>query len=180
MYDPETGFFHDIRTDSGARVKTLDITGWIPCFAGVATRAQAATVRKVMLDPAHFGTRYPFSTLSHDHPGYSPDKGYWRGQIWLNGVYFGIRGFKNYGYDDDAALYTRLLPRRLPSLGQPGMPIRENYNPETGEGLCARNFGWSSAYCILLMVEDGDNLAVIPRLPEDAAPDSAAAPAVIK
>ena len=32
-------------------------------------------------------------------------------------------------------------------------PIRENYNPETGEGLHTKNFSWSAA-CFYLMYEN--------------------------
>lgn len=117
-----------------------------------------------MLDPELFGTYFPFSSLNHRHPLYQPDKGYFRGQTWMNYTYFGIRGFKNYGFTKEAEKYTWLLPDRLKGLAEPGMPIRENWNSATGEGMTARHFGWSSAFSILLLIEDTDTFPYVPGI----------------
>lgn len=164
FFDKETGFFYDRKLGTGELVKVIDISGWIPLFAKVATPEQAASVVKNMLDPELFGTYFPFSSLNHKHPLYQPDKGYFRGQTWMNYTYFGIRGFKNYGFGEEAEKYTTLLPYRLKGLTESGMPIRENWNSETGEGMTATHFGWSSAFSILLLGEDVDEFPYVPEL----------------
>lgn len=164
FFDKETGFFYDRKSGTGELVKVIDISGWIPLFTKVATPEQAEAVKKNMLDPDLFGTYFPFSSLNHKHPLYQPDKGYFRGQTWMNYTYFGIRGFKNYGFTEEAAKYTWLLPDRLKGLTEPGMPIRENWNSETGEGMTARHFGWSSAFSILLLGEDTDKFMYVPDM----------------
>lgn len=156
FFDKETGYFYDRKLGSGKLVKVIDISGWIPLFTGVATPEQAASVKKNMLDPELFGTYFPFSSLNHKHPLYRPDRGYFRGQTWMNYTYFGIRGWKNYGFMKDAEKYTKLLPQRLKGLTEPGYPIRENWNSATGEAMTAMHFGWSSAFSILLLTEDTD------------------------
>lgn len=161
FFDKETGFFYD-RKLTGELVKVIDISGWIPLLAMVATPEQAAAVKKNMLDPELFGTYFPFSSLNHKHPLYRPDKGYFRGQTWMNYTYFGIRGWKNYGFAEDAGKYTRLLPDKLKGLAEPGYPIRENWNSATGEGMTAVHFGWSSAFSILLLSEDEDTFPYVP------------------
>lgn len=163
FFDKETGFFYD-RKLTGELVKVIDISGWIPLFTMVATPEQAATVKKNMLDPELFGTYFPFSSLNHKHPLFQPDKGYFRGQTWMNYTYFGIRGWKNYGFAEDAEKYTRLLPDRLKGLADPGYPIRENWNSATGEGMTAVHFGWSSAFSILLLSEDVDTFPYVPGI----------------
>ena len=163
FFDRETGYFYDRKLGSGELVKVIDISGWIPLFTGVATPEQAEAVKRNMLDPELFGTYFPFSSLNHKHPLYSPDKGYFRGQTWLNYTYFGIRGWKNYGFRQEAEKYTRLLPDRLKGLAEPGYPIRENWNSATGEGMTAKHFGWSSAFSILLLTEDADVFPYIPQ-----------------
>ncbi len=163
FFDRETGYFFDRKLGSGELVKVIDISGWIPLFTGVATPEQAEAVKRNMLDPELFGTYFPFSSLNHKHPLYSPDKGYFRGQTWLNYTYFGIRGWKNYGFRQEAEKYTWLLPDRLKGLAEPGYPIRENWNSATGEGMTAKHFGWSSAFSILLLTEDADEFPYIPQ-----------------
>ncbi len=163
FFDKKTGYFYDRKLGTGELVKVIDISGWIPLFTKVATPEQAAAVKKNMLDPELFGTYFPFSSLNHKHPLYRPDKGYFRGQTWMNYTYFGIRGWKNYGFAEDADKYTRLLPDRLKGLADPGYPIRENWNSATGEAMTAKHFGWSSAFSILLLSEDAD---VFPYVPE--------------
>lgn len=164
FFDQETGYFYDRKLGSGELVKVIDISGWIPLFTKVATQKQAEAVKNNMLDPELFGSYFPFSTLNHKHPLYKPDRGYFRGQTWMNYTYFGIRGFKNYGFNEDADKYTWLLPDRLKGLTDPGMPIRENWNSATGEGMTATHFGWSSAFSILLLGEDTDNFMYVPEI----------------
>lgn len=162
FFDSETGYFFDIKLGTGEKVKVVDISGWIPLLTHVATQEQAASVKKVMLDKEYFGDYYPFSSLNHKHPKYHPEKGYFRGQTWMNYTYFGIRGFKNYGFTEDAKKFTELLPRKLKGLDQAGPAIRENYSSATGAGMAAQNFGWSSAFSILLLTEDADNFPYVP------------------
>lgn len=163
FFDKGTGYFYDRKLGTGELVKVIDISGWIPLFTKVATPEQAVAVKKNMLDPELFGTYFPFSSLNHKHPLYRPDKGYFRGQTWMNYTYFGIRGWKNYGFAEDADKYTRLLPDRLKGLADPGYPIRENWNSATGEAMTAKHFGWSSAFSILLLSEDADAFPYVPE-----------------
>lgn len=167
FFDAETGFFYDRKLGSGKLVKVIDISGWIPLFTQVATPEQAASVKKNMLNPELFGNYYPFSSLNHRHPLYQPDKGYFRGQTWMNYIYFGIRGFKNYGFTEEAHKYTELLPKRLKGLTDRSLPVRENWNSATGEGMSAKHFSWSSAFSILLLTEDADKFTYVPGISEE-------------
>lgn len=164
FFDKETGFFYDRKMGTGELVKVIDISGWLPLMTKVATPEQAVAVKNNMLDPELFGTYFPFSSLNHKHPLYQPDKGYFRGQTWMNYTYFGIRGFKNYGFTEEANKYTRLLPDRLKGLADPGYPIRENWNSATGEAMTAMHFGWSSAFSLLLLAEDTDTFPYVPGI----------------
>lgn len=164
FFDKETGFFYDRKMGTGELVKVIDISGWLPLMTKVATPEQAVAVKNNMLDPELFGTYFPFSSLNHKHPLYQPDKGYFRGQTWMNYTYFGIRGFKNYGFIQEAEKYTRLLPDRLKGLADPGYPIRENWNSATGEAMTAMHFGWSSAFSLLLLAEDTDTFPYVPGI----------------
>jgi len=150
MFEEEAGYFFDVSLDTKEPIRVEGPEGWIPLWAGVATQAQAEAVARVMADPVKFATKVPFPTLTMDHPEFDPLDGYWRGPVWLDQAYFGVRGLERYGLTELAAdLKDRLLsnPAGLTGRG----PIFENYHPLTGEGLNAAHFSWSASHLLLLI-----------------------------
>ncbi|MCL1049778.1 cell wall anchor protein [Shewanella abyssi] len=154
MYDPESGFFYDIRyTATGSELminKGKGVEGWLPLWAGAASNAQAKIIVERHLNKEQFGTKIPFPTVSADSPNFAAEQ-YWRGPVWLDQALFGLQGIARYGYDDQA----RLLAQQLVTQGEGIIgqsPIRENYNPITGEGLHCTNFSWSAS--VLLLIYD--------------------------
>ena len=105
-----------------------------------------------MMDPQKFNSTLPLGTLDISHPRLRPVRGYWRGPVWVDQVYFGITGLRNYGFDREADILTEKFINNAQGLTTDG-PIHENYNPLTGEALNSPNFGWSSA-CIIKMLLD--------------------------
>lgn len=154
MYDEKTGFFYDLQTDkSGQRKKLLvnrgkGTEGWLPLWARAASQEQAKRVRDNILDPDKFNTFVPFPTSSKDNCKFDPEK-YWRGPVWLDQALFGVEALKNYGYHEEAEKLSKKLFINPQGLME-DKPIRENYNPETGAGLHAKNFSWSAATYYLL------------------------------
>ena len=90
----------------------------------------------------------PFPTVAKDHPQFS--LGYWRGTVWLDQVYFAIKGLRNYGFNEEAQIYTEQVFDRIEGVKNYDNPIRENYNATTGKGLRVNNFSWSAAALIEL------------------------------
>jgi putative isomerase len=91
-------------------------------------------------------------TLNASHPQFKPNGGYWRGPVWLDQAYFGVRGLRNYGFQEEADELTHKLMHNAEGVLISGKSIRENYNPITGEGLEAENFSWSAAHYLLLLL----------------------------
>jgi putative isomerase len=150
MYDSSSGYFYDVElsTKSPLVADGRGIEGTIPLWAGVASRAQAASVRAKLADPDEFGSYLPYPTVALSSPGFDATN-YWRGPDWLDQAYFAITGLRDYGYRADADIAgERLLHRAQGLTGQ--APIRENYNPLTGAGLNSTNFSWSAAVVLLL------------------------------
>ncbi|WP_159737414.1 alpha-glucosidase [Vibrio atypicus] len=173
MFDEGTGFFYDVRmvdrNGIAAPVMKDGIEcageplvergrgpeGWSPLFNGAATQAHADKVVQTMTDSDEFNTpvKYqgagvPFPTASQTNPAYGTDI-YWRGRVWLDQVYFGLRAMEKYGYKAEAVQMADDLFNN--AQGMTGdMPIRENYNPETGEVQGATNFSWSSAHLYMM------------------------------
>ncbi len=153
MYDKETGFFYDLQFDKNGKEKLLvnrgkGPEGWIPLWANAADKDKAKTVVENMMSENKFNTLMPFPTASKDNLRYSATK-YWRGPVWLDQAYFGVIALSNYGYDKEANLMTKKLFDNAEGL-KGDQPIRENYNPETGEGLHCTNFSWSASIYYLL------------------------------
>jgi len=150
MWNEEDGFFHDVRLGSGEPIRVSGPEGWIPLWAGLATPEQAGRVAAAMMDPARFLARVPLPTLAMDRPEFDPTDGYWRGPVWLDQAYFGVRGLERYGLTAQAAeLRARLLEGPEGLAGS--APIFENYDPRTGRGLNAPHFGWSAAHLLMLL-----------------------------
>jgi len=150
MFDNKSGYFYDLKLTTGRFEKVRGPEGWIPLWSGVATGEQAERVRQIMVDSTEFATYVPFPTVSRNHPEFS--LGYWRGPVWLDQAYFAIKGLQRYGYYEDADRFTRQLFNRLEGLKNSNLPIRENYNPLTGEGLNVSHFSWSAAHLLLLFM----------------------------
>mgnify|MGYP000906071360 CR=1 FL=1 len=150
MFDETAGLFADIRLADGAFVRAPGPEAWIPLWAGVATRGQAARIRDALMDSTRFRTRLPFPTLSADHPAAALD-GYWRGPVWLDQAYFGLAGLRRGGFRREADALAEQLLANLRGAADSPAPLRENYDPLTGRGLRASHFSWTAAHLLLIL-----------------------------
>ncbi|EGA68198.1 alpha-glucosidase [Vibrio sinaloensis DSM 21326] len=158
MFDEATGFFYDIRIEqtplaNGCAGKPIvergkGPEGWSPLFNGAATQAHADAVVKVMQDSREFNTYVPLGTASLTNPAFGPDI-YWRGRVWVDQFYFGLKGMERYGYREQAVEMANTFFDHADGLVEDG-PIRENYNPMTGAQQGAPNFSWSAAHLYML------------------------------
>ncbi|MUI56034.1 alpha-glucosidase [Aliivibrio fischeri] len=158
MFDEGTGFFYDIRIEdkpltNGCAGKPIvergkGPEGWSPLFNKAATQSHADSVVKVMKDPKEFNTYVPLGTAALTSPAFGPDI-YWRGRVWVDQFYFGLKGMESYDYRDDAVQMASAFFDHADGLVGDD-PIRENYNPLTGDQQGAPNFSWSSAHLYML------------------------------
>lgn len=155
FFDAGTGFFYDRRLPDGAWITAAGPEGWIPPWAGAASRDQAAAAAVILADPAKFATTVPFPTLAANHPSFNPEKGYWRGPVWLDQAGFALAGLERYGFRKQAWHQFENLLSHAEGLLDPGGAIRENYHPLTGAGLNARHFSWSAAHLLLQLTGEG-------------------------
>lgn len=154
MYDEETGFYYDLQINEDGSEKKLLVNrgkgseGWLPLWAKLATEEQAERVIENMLDEEKFNLTVPLGVTSKDNDMFQADK-YWRGPVWMDQALFGVEALQNYGHYEEAKELTLKMFVNAEGLLGDG-PIRENYNPLTGEGLHTKNFSWSSAAFYLL------------------------------
>jgi putative isomerase len=152
FYDKVNGYYYDKTTD-GKFVAVEGTEAFIPLWTKMASPDKAAAVIKMIQKPNKFSTYIPFPSVCADNPNLAHDN-YWRGPVWLDQVYFGISGIRNYGNKELADQYTDKVFTRLKGLTA-SEPINENYDPHTGKRLRAPNFSWSAAHLLLLYLEYG-------------------------
>lgn len=154
FFDNSHGFFFDRKLDAGRTfVAEPGCEGYVPFWAGIASKQQFAKARRLLDNPNKFSTFIPFPTIAADNPKYDHN-GYWRGPIWLDQTYYGIHGYRNYGFTKKADAYTDQVFTRLEGI-QHGTPIYENYDTFTGKPLEASHFSWSAASLLMLYNEYG-------------------------
>ena len=100
LWDEKTGTYYDKLLTSGKLTYVLSPLSFLPLFAGIPSKEQAAKMVKLLTDKSKIWTPVPLASISQDHPAFSTDM--WRGGVWLNLNYFIIKGLKDYGYDDIA------------------------------------------------------------------------------
>jgi len=154
FYDANDGWFYDTNLEGTSFIKGEGSEGWTALWANAATQEQAEGVKNRMMNPEKFFTKVPFQTMSADHEKFNPLKGYWRGPNWLDQAYFGVKGLRNYGFDEEANKATIQILKGAEGLLEKGPSIRENYHPITGKGLNAENFSWSAAHILMLLIEE--------------------------
>ncbi|MCX6230712.1 MAG: trehalase family glycosidase [Bacteroidetes bacterium] len=153
FFNTSDGFFYDIKISDKSFIYSKEASGWLPLYAGIATKKQAEQVKNIMMNEKMFNTFLPLPVASNDNPRYEAD-GYWRGPVWLDQFYFGYIGLRKYGYDKEAeALLLKLLENGKNIVNANEASLNEYYNSKTGEGLGTQYFGWTAAHMLLLMID---------------------------
>ena len=99
-------------------------------------------VEKWIISEDHFWLPYPLPSVPASNSKFIPGDPHgfiWRGPSWINTNWFITKGLKLHGYQE---LADDISAKSLACIQKSG--FREYYNPYTGEGLGAKNFGWST------------------------------------
>jgi hypothetical protein len=163
LYDRKAGTFFA----EGPTGESLQVSTW----AGLATLALEGLpadiahriVNEHLCNPTCFWLEYPVPSIAACEPTFVPGSDrylwierYWRGPTWLFSTWFILRGLLRLGYARESA---HLADRTLALIRQSG--FREYFNPNTGEGMGARNFGVSTiALECAIMAEQGAKVQV--------------------
>jgi neutral trehalase len=133
--------------------KRLSPASFLPLYYNFASKEQAQAMMNLARNPDYFYKGIP--TISYKNKSFRENL-YWRGPCWLNMAYFTIRGIFNYGYTD---LAEELNQNILNWVTANEESIYEYYNPITGKGLGAKDFGWSNTFIIELeLLKYGKNI----------------------
>jgi hypothetical protein len=102
-------------------------------------------VEEVLLDRRRFWDAVPLPSVALDDPAFTTRdhywglRRYWRGPSWANAAWLAWLGLRRLGYPAEAAEMARRLKAAVLREG-----LREYFEPRTGAGMGARDFGWTA------------------------------------
>ena len=153
-YDERSGLFFDVAFPGE---RHIDISTW-SSLAPLALPSMPEDVRRRLveehlLDPRRYGARVGIPSVSMEERSFRP--GFdrwrcWRGPSWINSAWLLVPRMRELGYEDEAEHIVGSLAMAVAHEG-----FREYYNPHTGAGLGARDFGWSTLIVDLLDASGG-------------------------
>jgi glycogen debranching enzyme len=157
LYQPEENLFREIRYDTHEPVDILTLASFLPLWAGVPLEPgkAEAMIQDYLLNPRYFWSEMPFPVVACCDPRYDPAN-FWRGPSWLNLNYMMAEMLHRYGFHDEAEEAVR----RTLDAGARNTYICEYYNSQTGEGLGVREYGWTAAFFMeMLLGRYGEQLS---------------------
>ena len=147
MYDEDSGLFELIARPELARRPALTWTALSPlALPDLPEAIGRRLIEEHLLDPDRFWLPFPPPSVSATDPTFSTRdadfigvRRYWRGPTWINAAWLVWLGLVRLGYSAQADALATRLATAVRSAG-----LREYYHPNTGRGMGAVQFGWSS------------------------------------
>jgi Mannosylglycerate hydrolase MGH1-like glycoside hydrolase domain len=161
MWDEETGFYYNVDRDTnrfvtgdGLDLRREEIIGFLPLWAGIASREHAEALVSKLTDPKKFWRRFGVPTLSADDPGYEPLVKrccQWNGAVWLEWDYLVFSGLERYGYHDVARELGEKMVLAAGTQLRRNHRFWESYSPDEVKLASPRNYIWNSILARVLL-----------------------------
>jgi glycogen debranching enzyme len=142
-WDPARGLFFDL---AGRDHRPLRTSTWSSLAPLALPRLPEEVARRLveehLLHPRRYRTPFGIPSVALEEPSFRP--GFhlfrcWRGPTWVNTAWLLVPAMRRLGYVNEAERIVESLLRAVERHG-----FREYYNPLDGDGLAARQFGWST------------------------------------
>jgi len=140
-WNSEVGLFFGLYGKENTLDNIKSVSSLIPLILdGLPLNLASILVEDHLLNESEFWTNYPIPSVALDEPSFSNREILlWRGPTWININWFIHTGLIKHGFIDIA---EDLAQKSLKLISKEG--FREFYNPITGKGMRAKNFGWSA------------------------------------
>lgn len=125
------------------------IATFLPLYAGSISEERA----KVLVDgllSSKFWSKFPIPTVSR-HSSYYRGNSYWQGPAWVNTNWLIHDGLRRYGFHEEA---EQLRNKTIQMIHDGG--FWEYFNPDSGQGLGAKNFSWTASLAADLLLNTDD------------------------
>ncbi len=145
-YDPDSGLYFDVDVRTGNLLMEPSISCLMPLALGNVPKDRYTELIAHLTNPEEFWLDFPVPSVPQNSRYFQPeDKRYlWRGPTWINTNWFIVNGLKRHGYDDLAETISQASRDLVNQFG-----FWEYYNPLTGKGGGAKDFGWSTLAAIM-------------------------------
>jgi glycogen debranching enzyme len=159
--DENEGIFYSLYSKDEKRARVKTVASLMPLMLETLPAEVAKElVRNHLQHKDFFWTQYPVPSVSASEEQFCPSSNclhredglmgslrhminkyqmVWRGPTWINTNWFLVRGLRLHGFEDIADEITASTSQMVEKSG-----FWEFYNPVTGEGMGAPNFGWST------------------------------------
>ena len=131
-------------------LKRNEIIGFLPLWAGIAGKQQAAYLVKHLTDTASFWRRYGVPSLAANDPYYNP-RGYWNGPVWIQWDYLIERGLLDYGYKKEAVELVHKVMDNMIAVLKSDHELWEFYDPDKTWGGYHRTYIWAGIINRMMM-----------------------------
>ena len=155
--DPVEGTFH-ARLGDGSLDREHTVGGLVPLVLDLPPRVVDGLVRELTGPRFALDDRGPLPSSDRTGDAFDPSR-YWRGPAWVNTSWLVWRGLRRHGRVREAATLRAGVLAAVRAGG-----FREYFDPTTGEGRGAADFGWSAALALDLLAA-GDRAGVSPSPP---------------
>jgi hypothetical protein len=148
-HDERTGLFYDLH---GRAERQIRVSTW-SSLAPLALPALPEDVRRRiveqhLLDERRYHAPCGIPSVAREEPSFKPGFALWRcwrGPSWVNTAWLLVPPMRELGYEPEA---ERIVDSLALAAARDG--LREYYNPLSGRGLAARDFGMSALLADLL------------------------------
>ncbi|MBM4405574.1 MAG: hypothetical protein FJ039_05230 [Chloroflexi bacterium] len=140
--DARTGLFWGLAGKSERPLRTVTIASLMPLLLdGLPKEMATRLVEEHLLNAEEFRLPYPVPTVAKHERAFKADETFliWRGPTWINTNWFLYQGLRKHGFEQQARHIAQKSAELVLKSG-----FREYYNPITGQGYGAKEFGWST------------------------------------
>src|SRR5437016_254204 len=153
-WDEDAGVFWDLAGWAEKPARTLTFACLFPLILeDLDPRKAERLVDEHLLNEKEFWLPYPIPSVAASERAFDPGwraKTTWRGPTWVNVNWYLYWGLRAHGRGDIA---SHIVERTIAMIDKSG--IREFYDPRSGEGEGARDFGWTTLVLDLVAAEHG-------------------------
>lgn len=157
LWDDETGFFQNKRTDKDSFYKRISPTNFYALLSDQVTEDQAnRIINEHFYNPLEFWGEWMLPTIARNDPAYQ-DQDYWRGRIWAPTNFLVYISMRKQGLDKacaDLALKSKeLILKEWRLHGH----VHENYNGDTGMGCGVKSsdkfYHWGALLSLIALMD---------------------------
>lgn len=149
FWDEETGFYYqadgkdnDFTYARPDDLKRMEIIGFLPLWAGIASKEQAERLVQHLTNTEKFWRPYGVPSLAADDTFYN-GKGYWNGPVWVEWNYLVLRGLLEYGYRKEAEELVKRVKTGMIYQLKENHNLWEFYSPDTPWAGYHRTYIWA-------------------------------------